>query len=424
MDWAVRLHVEGVDLELTTSCGSLSRPRRLQSKAEFLLSAIATASNHSQSSMVLPKKPSNGQISRPIKHKPVIAAAVLTLIFAVVYGILQLSSNRAGATRSMSKVAAAAALAQMPPVGLGTFGLSPSQVSGGAIKSALDAGYRLIDCAPVYFNEREIGDALSSELTRDGSTIKREDLWITSKLASPFHRREHVEPAVRKTLRDLNLDYLDLFLMHWPVAFHHVPIPDGRGWPNEDIDDSGGGDKIDVSVTVRETWSAMEDLVDKGLVRTIGVSNFNVMLLHELLADCRIPPAVNQVELHVYLQQQKLVDYCSARGVKVQAYSPLGTPGYKEEGEPSVLEDPVLVEMAKDKGVSVSHLCIAWALKRGTVLNVKSRSAQRQTENLSVLSNPIALSDEDMKRIAALDRSFRYFRPEDWWPSMSMAVFD
>lgn len=354
-----------------------------------------------------------------------IIAAVLSFILAAIFGVSQLlHSVRSNQSNKMTSKVVAAALAPMPPIGLGTFGLSPAQVAGGAIKNALQSGYRLIDCAPVYFNEKEIGDALTQELSRPDASIKREDLWITSKLASPFHRREHVEPAVRKTLRDLNLDYLDLFLIHWPVAFNYVPIPDIRGWENEDIDDSDGGNSIDPTVSVRETWSAMEDLVDNGFVKTIGVSNFPVALLHELMADCRIPPTVNQVELHPYLQQQNLVDYCTARGVKVQAYSPLGTPGYKEGGEPSVLEDPVLLKMAKEKGVTVAQLCIAWALKRGTFLNAKSGSTERQRENLSVLSNAIDLSDDEMKRIAALDRNFRYFRPEDWWPTMSMAVFD
>ena len=364
--------------------------------------------------MVKPGRPK----ARTAKHNASVGKNTL-LLLAVVLGACSFLISRSDEISSPNKQ-----IMLLPQLGLGTFGITPAQItSGGAIRNAIAAGYRLIDCAPVYFNEKEIGDALAEELGRPDAALKRDDLFVTSKLASPFHRKEHVEPALRKTLHDLRLDYLDLYLIHWPVAFNFVPIPEGRGWPNEDIDDSDGGNNIDPTVSVRETWSAMEELIDKGLVKSIGVSNFPVALLHELLADCRIPPAVNQVELHPYLQQPRLVEYCKARGIKVQAYSPLGTPGYKEDGEPSVLNDPVLVELAKEKGVSVSQLCIAWALKRGTYLNVKSSSLEHQQDNIAALNNPIDLTDDDMVRIATLDRNFRYFRPEDWWGSIG-AVFN
>jgi alcohol dehydrogenase (NADP+) len=212
-----------------------------------------------------------------------------------------------------------------------------------AILSALLVGYRRIDCAPVYFNEDVLGDVLLEAMT--DKLVTREDLFVVSKLACPFHRREHVELAVRKTLSDLRLDYLDLYLVHWPVAFYPVAISDLtttiRGWNNEDIDESDGGKRIDPTVSIHETWQAMETLVDEGLVRHIGVSNFPVALLHELMTQARILPVVNQCEAHPYLQQTKLVDYCKARGVHFQAYSPLGTPAFKERDEPDVLDDPV-----------------------------------------------------------------------------------
>lgn len=307
---------------------------------------------------------------------------------------------------------------ELPSVGLGTMGIT----DGGAIRTAIDAGYRLIDCAPVYFNEVLVGDAIAE--TFEAGSVRREDLFVTSKLASPFHRREHVELALRKTLTDLRLDYLDLFLVHWPVSFKNVEIdPNVRGWVNEDIDESDGGKNIDPSVSIHETWKAMEDLVDKGRVRHIGVSNFPVALLHELLSNCRIKPAVNQVEMHPYLQQQKLINYCSKRGVKVQAYSPLGTPGYKEGNEPTVLSDTVLREMAAAKGVTAAQLCLSWALRRGTSLIAKSSSAERQKENLRVLQSPVDLSEGEINAISAIDRGYRFFRPEDWWGDMAMAVF-
>eukprot|EP00521_Asterionellopsis_glacialis_P016284 CAMPEP_0195298570 /NCGR_PEP_ID=MMETSP0707-20130614/23772_1 /TAXON_ID=33640 /ORGANISM="Asterionellopsis glacialis, Strain CCMP134" /LENGTH=310 /DNA_ID=CAMNT_0040360725 /DNA_START=204 /DNA_END=1136 /DNA_ORIENTATION=- len=308
----------------------------------------------------------------------------------------------------------------MPPIGLGTYGMPPSSVPQ-AISSAISSGYRRIDCAPVYFNEDVIGDALASEF--DSNAIDRKDLFITSKLPGPFHRREHVELALRKTLNDLRLDYIDLYLIHWPIAFKYVDIdPDKRGYDNEDIDNSNGGELIDPTVSVAETWSAMEDLLDKGLVRQIGVSNFPVSLLHELMTSCRVKPAVNQVEIHPYLQQTKLLNYCAARGVHVQAYSSLGTPGHKENDEPNILEDPILNDMAKKKGVTVSQLVLAWSLQRGCSVTPKSVSEYRQKENLA--SETISLSDEEMKNFEQLDRGYRFFRPEDWWGSMALALFD
>ena len=313
------------------------------------------------------------------------------------------------------------------PIGLGTYGLKPEQVSD-AIHSAVQLGYRRIDCAPVYFNEDKIGDALTKELKECGN-LSRSDLFIVSKLASPFHRKEHVKIGLQKTLTDLNLDYLDLFLIHWPQAFRFVEIdPNKRGYENEDIDESGGGKLIDPTVSVHETWEAMEELVGLGLVRSLGVSNFPVSLLHELMSKSRIPPAVNQVESHPYLQQTKLLKYCQARGVHFQAYSPLGSPGYIEDEEPRILDDPVLQKIAASHNISVANVCIAWATQRGTSVVVKSAVPERQKENWRTLgsqNNPlVTLSEAEMTAIASLEKGYRFFRPEDWWGDMAMAVFD
>lgn len=310
----------------------------------------------------------------------------------------------------------------LPLIGLGTLDIHPEQVQS-AIQSALSLGYRRIDCAPVYFNEAEIGDTLQEELQTQ--QIERQDLYIVSKLASPFHRKEHVKVGLQKTLADLRLEYLDLYLMHWPQAFDYVEIdPFRRGYDNEDIDNSGGGKFIDTTVSVHETWKAMEDLVAEGLVKAIGVSNFPVSLLHELMTQSTIPPAVNQVESHPYLQQRKLLQYCRKRGVQFQAYSPLGSPGYKEESEPVLLEDPVLQRIAARHNVTVASICIAWALQRGTSVVAKSSTPHRQQENFSVDLNKIQLSDLELVDIEELDRGYRFFRPEEWWGEMAMAVFD
>ena len=215
-------------------------------------------------------------------------------------------------------------------------------------------------------------------------------------------------------------------MIHWPVAFNPVEKEldvSVRGYNSEDIDDSDGGRNIDPSVSIHETWEGMEELLDKGLVRQIGVSNFPVSLLHELLSKSRIAPAVNQVELHPYLQQPKLLNYCQKRGINLQAYSPLGTPGYKEKEEPSVLKDSTLLGIAAKYDITVAQLCIAWALQRGTSVVAKSASMEHQKQNFMAAEDFMQLTDSEMDQIATLDKHYRYFRPEDWWGEMGMAVF-
>jgi diketogulonate reductase-like aldo/keto reductase len=321
------------------------------------------------------------------------------------------------------------------PIGLGTYEISPDKVRT-AIKSAVSLGYRRIDCAPVYFNEDKIGDALAEVLEEGGedapneSKVRREDLFVVSKLPSEFHRKEHVKMILRKTLNDLRLDYLDLYLIHWPQAFKFVDIdPDERGYDGsaQYLDDSNNGANIDPTVSVHETWTAMEELVEEGLVKHIGVSNFPVSLLHELMSgNHKIPPVVNQVEMHPYLQQTRLLAYCEKRNVHVQAYSPLGTPGYKEKQEPTLLEDPVLQRIAAKYQITVAQLCIVWAVQRGTSVVVKSASPERQKENWESNAgcNSVMLSEEEMSEIRGLERGYRFFRPEEWWGHMAMAVFD
>ncbi|KAL7567670.1 hypothetical protein ACA910_012009 [Epithemia clementina (nom. ined.)] len=316
-----------------------------------------------------------------------------------------------------------ALIRDLHPIGLGTFGISPAETPK-VVRTAIELGYRRIDCAPVYFNEDAVGDGLKSAM--DDKVVERSDLFVVSKLASPFHRKEHVKLALQKTLHDLNLDYLDLYLIHWPVAFHFVDIdPTTRGYPNEEIDESQDGKRIDTTVSIHETWQAMESLVEEGLVKYIGVSNFPVSLLHELMTTSRIPPAVNQCEGHPYLPQTKLLKYCQARGVHYQAYSPLGTPGYKEAQEPALLEDPVLMEIASKKGdnCTAAQIALAWAVQRGTSVVAKASSQSHLQANLE--STHVLLTPQEMDQIAALGaRNFRYFRPEDWWGEMAMAVFD
>ena len=201
---------------------------------------------------------------------------------------------------------------EMPIFGLGTWKSEPGAVRQ-AVLDAVAAGYRHIDCASIYGNEAEIGSALA-ELFASG-LVTRKDLWITSKLWNNSHSPKDVAPALQQTLNSLGLDYLDLYLMHWPVAQRSDVV-----FPEQASDLVSLND-----VPLTATWSAMEELVDQGLCVCIGVSNFSVAKLQALLDVARIAPAVNQIELHPYLQQSQMLEFCGVNHIAVTAYSPLGS---------------------------------------------------------------------------------------------------
>ena len=204
---------------------------------------------------------------------------------------------------------------EMPPIGLGTF-LSPPGSVKSAVESAIKYGYKHIDAAAVYQNEKEIGEALKELF--DKNIVGREDIFITSKLWNNSHRADQVLPALQKTLADLQLDYLDLYLIHWPLAFN----PGSDFFPKNE----SGQILYDEQTNFTETWKALEDCVAKGLTRSIGLSNFNSIQIKEICDNATIKPVVLQVELHPYLSQRKLVDFCKSLGIVVTGYSPLGSP--------------------------------------------------------------------------------------------------
>ena len=248
-------------------------------------------------------------------------------------------------------------------VGLGTWKSKSGEVYE-AVKAAIRLGYRHIDCARIYGNEADIGRAFA-ESFQEG-LVSREDLWVTSKLWNDSHTPEDVQPELEATLSDLRLDYLDLFLIHWPVA-----LKKGVGFPLSpekmvSLDD----------LPLEATWGAMESLVDKGLCRHLGVSNCSQTKLQSLMAGAKLKPELNQVELHPYLQQNDLLEFCRRNGIHMTAYSPLGSPdrpdSLKASDEPVLMADPTVVEIANRHGVSPAQVLIAWAIHRGTAVIPKS----------------------------------------------------
>jgi alcohol dehydrogenase (NADP+) len=286
---------------------------------------------------------------------------------------------------------------KIPQLGLGTWKSEKGQVAA-AVKYALKIGYRHIDCAPVYANEKEVGLALGESFAE--GIIKREDIFITSKLWNNQHGRADVVPALKQTLQDLQLDYLDLFLIHWPVAFKKEV-----SWATK------GEEFIPLSeLPLIETWSGMEQAVDQGLVKSIGVSNFSQVKLENLRVNGTIQPSVNQVECHPYLQQEELLAYCQRNGMGLTAYSPLGsgdrTSSLKQENEPLLFENSVLQQIAQKHQATPAQILIKWAIERGTVVIPKSVSPQRIKENFEALQ--ISLDAEDLQQIKALNQNYRY----------------
>ncbi|XP_031486551.1 NADPH-dependent aldo-keto reductase, chloroplastic-like [Nymphaea colorata] len=254
--------------------------------------------------------------------------------------------------------------AKMPSIGLGTWQSEPGLV-GNAVEIAVKAGYRHIDCARLYENENEIGVALKKLF--DEGVVKREDLWITSKLWNTDHAPEDVPVALEKTLKDLQLDYVDLYLIHWPL------------WKK-----TAGADPGSLSAShIPSTWKAMEALYDSGKARAIGVSNFSSKKLEDLLSYARIHPAVDQVECHPGWQQAKLRAVCQANGVHFSAYSPLGSPGTTWMNS-NILKHPILTMVAEKLGKSPGQVALRWGIQNGQSVLPKSTKEARIKENLDI----------------------------------------
>ncbi|MFP3601673.1 aldo/keto reductase [Paraburkholderia sp. SIMBA_053] len=266
----------------------------------------------------------------------------------------------------------------MPAIGFGTL-IADAAITISATKDALEAGYRHFDCAERYRNEREVGDALQAGLAAGG--IAREDIFVTTKLWNSNHRPERVKPAFDASLERLRLDYLDLYLIHTPFAFQAGDEQDPR--------DVNGNVLYDEGVTLLDTWRAMEDLVDGGRCRAIGLSDIGLDDLIPLYESARIKPAVVQVEAHPYLPENELLEFCKKKEIVFLAFAPLGH-GIR----PGPLEDPVVSRIAARIGKTPAQVLLAWAVQRGTAVLTTPKTAARARENFDISALPADAFDE------------------------------
>ncbi|RPI92791.1 MAG: aldo/keto reductase [Chloroflexi bacterium] len=294
--------------------------------------------------------------------------------------------------------------AKIPTIGLGTFGsdrFTASEIAE-AVLGAAAIGYRHFDCAAVYGNEKEIGASLQKIMS---SGIRREELWITSKLWNDKHAEEDVIPACRQTLKDLQLEYLDLYLIHWPFPNHHAP--------GVDVDSRDPHAVSYVHENYMKTWRQMEKLVELGLVRHIGTSNMTVPKLKLLLRDARIKPAANEMELHPHFQQSEFFKFCIENQIAPIGFAPIGSPTRPDRDktpEDTVdIEDPVIVKIANRLNVHPAVICVKWAVQRG---QIPIPFSVRPNEYLSNLKSAVTepLTEEEMQEIARIDKNNRLIK--------------
>lgn len=276
---------------------------------------------------------------------------------------------------------------EMPKFGLGTW-LSPYEETSNAVKWALQAGYKHIDTATIYGNEQAVGDGIIQ------SGVKRSDIFVTTKLWNNMHKPEDVPIALERSLKALKMDYIDLWLMHYPCANDRYLYENEKKY-------------LPIDVDFCDTWKAMEEALESGKVRAIGISNFSKAEVEKLLANCRIKPQMHQMEMHPYLQQNEFLQFHKDNDIHVTAYSSFGNQnGVYSSSEPKLFEHPKVVEVAKKNNTTVGNVLIAWAMKRGTIVIPKSVRKERIEENLQ--AKDFELSDEDFKYLSDFGYKKRY----------------
>jgi len=294
---------------------------------------------------------------------------------------------------------------KMPIIGLGVWRIAGQEVKDLIINS-IKIGYRHFDCAADYKNETEVGVALKEAF--DTGLVKREDLFITTKLWNSDHG--HVAEACKDSLKKLQLDYLDLYLVHFPVATKHT----GVGTTDSAMGEDGVLD-IDTTISLETTWHAMEGLVSSGLVRSIGISNYDIFLTRDCLAYSKIKPAVNQIETHPYFQRDSLVKFCQKHGVYVTAHTPLGGAAANTEwfGTVSCLDDQILKGLAEKYKKTAAQVALRWGIQRNTVVIPKTSKLERLKENFQVFD--FELSKEDIDLISNMEKKYRTNLPAKFW---------
>ena len=301
----------------------------------------------------------------------------------------------------------------IPVVGLGTWKI-PRDQTAEVVYAAIKSGYRHLDCACDYGNEVQVGEGIARAIAE--GVCNREDLWVTSKLWNTYHAAEHVSLACQRSLDDLQLTYVDLYLIHFPIALEYVPFE--LRYPPEWFHDPGvaAPEMKLASVPIHDTWTAMESLHDQKKANYIGVCNFGTSLLRDLLSYARVRPALLQVEMHPLLTQEKLFRFCQQQSIAVTAFSPLGAESYFSLGmageEESLLQNSVVNKIAQNHGRSPAQVLLRWSVQRGTSVVVKSSQQKRLVENLTAVD--FELTEDEMVALAGLNRNRRFNDPGDF----------
>jgi D-xylose reductase len=310
---------------------------------------------------------------------------------------------------------------EMPLVGFGLWKVD-NAVCAETVYQAIKAGYRLLDGACDYGNEKECGEGVARAI-KDG-LVKREELFIVSKLWQTFHDEDKVEPITRRQLADWQIDYFDLFLIHFPVALEYVD-PSVRYPPGWHYD--GDSEVRWSKATNQETWGAMEKLVENGLAKSIGVSNYQAQTLYDTLKYAKIRPATLQVELHPYLQQDELVKLAKSEGIAVTAYSSFGPTGFIElnmdvaTGAEPLLKHEAINAMATKHGKTPAQILLRWATQRGLAVIPKTLRTEVMTQNLDCFA--FDLEQEDLDRIARMDLNLKFNKPTNYFSSDKLWIF-